>query len=295
MEAEKAVLAYFGHHKCGSKMIMRIIERASCYMGLKYGNFHSPKVWDYDTNHKTLDKVVADINLDFVSYNNADKKYIGIDKKFLGIHVIRDPRDIIVSSYFSHRYSHSTDQWPELADFREVLERLHQNDGLLESMKFTANLKIDGWDINLFDSLMNWNYSLPNIMEIKFERLVNNPYQTFIDMFDFLSILDSRDPTNLAFLCSLFRYKFNNLFSSAITLRKTSQIPAWILLSFVYANRFSKLAGGRNIGREDMKSHYRKGTPGDWKNYFNEQHKDYFKKNHNDLLIKLGYEKDDEW
>ena len=295
MEDEKRVLAYFGHHKCGTKMVMGIVARASRYMGLKYDSFHSPKMWGYDKNHKTLNEVVAEFNLDFVTYNNADRIYIGADGKFLGIHVIRDPRDIIVSSYFSHRYSHSTNQWPELVDFREVLERLPQNDGLLESMKFTANLKIDGWDINLFDSLMNWNYSLPNIMEVKFERLVNNPYQIFLDMFEFLGILEHQESINLSFLRSVFRYRLNNLFPSISILKKTFQTPAWMLLFFVYSNRFSKLAGGRDTGREDVKSHYRKGTPGDWKNYFNDQHKDYFKKNHNDLLIKLGYEKDDNW
>jgi hypothetical protein len=295
MDSGKKVLAYFGHHKCGSKMIMNILERASRYMGYKYRSFHSPKVWGYNENHKTLDKVVSDLDLDFVSYHNADKRYIGASGKYIGIHVIRDPRDIVVSAYFSHLYSHSTDQWPELKGFRKVLERLPQNEGLLESIKFTANLKIDGWRINLFDALMNWDYSLPNVMEVKFEEFANNPYQTFLDMFDFLGILESQEATDLSILRSIFRYKTNILFPGKSILRKTFRIPAWMLLFLVYSNRFSKLADGRSRGREDVQSHYRKGTPGDWKNYFNDQHKTFFQNNHNDLLVKLGYEKDGKW
>ncbi|GEM_PF-6565099 len=39
----------------------------------------------------------------------------------------------------------------------------------------------------------------------------------------------------------------------------------------------------------------RKGAAGDWKNHFNTKHKDYFKKNSNNILQILGYEKDDSW
>jgi hypothetical protein len=63
----------------------------------------------------------------------------------------------------------------------------------------------------------------------------------------------------------------------------------------VYQNRFSKLADGRTEGDEDQKSHYRKGLPGDWMDHFNGQHKRYFKEHYNDLLVKLGYEKDNDW
>ena len=292
MENKKIVLAYFGHHKCGSKMIMSIMGRASRYMGLKQDNFHSPKMWGYDENHKTLDMIVADKELDFVTYNNADKKFLGDDSQYLGLHVIRDPRDIVISSYFSHRNSHSTDQWPELVEFRKVLEKLPQNEGILESLKFTANLKIDGWNINLFDALMNWDYSLPNILEVKFEKIVNNPYQAFLDIFEFMGILEDKEIININ---SIIRYRLSNIFPNTPFMKKNYRIPVWLLLFFVYTNRFSKLAGGRDIGQEDVKSHYRKGTPGDWKNYFSDQHKLIFKKNYNDLLIKLGYEVDENW
>ena len=35
--------------------------------------------------------------------------------------------------------------------------------------------------------------------------------------------------------------------------------------------------------------------PGDWANHFEAEHVAYFKEHYGGLLIKLGYEKDDDW
>ncbi len=295
MDNQKTVLAYFGHHKCGSKMVMTIVQRVCGFAGLKHAHFHSPKMWGYEENKNTLDLVTQNLGLDFVSYVSADINYIGAKDKYRGIHVVRDPRDIVVSSYFSHKNSHSTTNWPELAEFRKELERLPKDDGLFENMKFTAQLKIDGWNIDLFDTLMNWDYSQPNIKEVKFEDLVANPYQGFLEMFDFLGIVDTSDFTNSDALYKLLKIRVQDKLPKMFFREKNRQLPAFMLLSFVYANSFSKLTKGREQGVEDVNSHYRKGLPGDWKNHFTDGHKLFFKKNYNDLLIKLGYEQDDKW
>ena len=76
---------------------------------------------------------------------------------------------------------------------------------------------------------------------------------------------------------------------------KNKKIPEWYILYCVYYNDFSRLARGRTQGEENTKSHFRKGISGDWKNHFNHDHKDYFKKYYNEILVKLGYENDDKW
>ena len=40
---------------------------------------------------------------------------------------------------------------------------------------------------------------------------------------------------------------------------------------------------------------FRRGQPGNWKEYFSEQNKRHFKGTTGDLLVSLGYEKDDDW
>lgn len=295
MDNKKTILTYFGHHKCGSKMIMNISGRICKALGMNSAHFHSPKMWGYDTNAVTLDQVVDNLNLDFVSYISADINYIGAKDRYRGFHVIRDPRDIVASSYFSHKYSHETNYWPELAEFRKELEKLPKDEGFLENIKFTARLPVDGWNVNLFDTLMNWNYSQPNVMEIKFEELIADPYSVFMEMFKFLGIVDDMDFTHSYSLRKLLVLNFQNRYPKIFARRKPFQLPAFMLLSFVYLNRFSNLTKGRDMGQEDVKSHYRKGTAGDWKNHFTDAHKAFFKKEYNDLLIKLGYENDDKW
>jgi hypothetical protein len=252
-------------------------------------------MWEYNENTLKLDAVVESLGLDFVSYISADINYVGKIENFRGVHVIRDPRDIVTSAYFSHLHSHSTEHWPELAEFRKVLQKLPKDEGFLENMKFTEVLRIDGWDVNLFSTLNEWDYSLSNVLEVKFEELIKNPYQVFLKIFDFWGISEHSSVTAKSLLKNYLRHKYSNAPRIKTILGTAYKIPAWWLLYFIYDYRFTKLAGGRSVGEENAKSHYRKGGAGDWVNHFNEQHKKYFKENYNDLLVKLGYEKDDNW
>jgi sulfotransferase family protein len=67
------------------------------------------------------------------------------------------------------------------------------------------------------------------------------------------------------------------------------------LVEAIRANRFEKLAGGRQRGQEDVTAHERKGIVGDWRNYFSKRIKDEFKRLYGDVLISSGYERDNNW
>jgi hypothetical protein len=62
----------------------------------------------------------------------------------------------------------------------------------------------------------------------------------------------------------------------------------------VGAATFEKLSGGRKRGQEDA-SFFRKGVAGDWKNVFTEKNKQEFKAAAGDLLVRMGYEEDNDW
>lgn len=72
-------------------------------------------------------------------------------------------------------------------------------------------------------------------------------------------------------------------------------IPEWLLKEILTKKSFRRLSGGRRRGQENVQSHYRKGIPGDWRNHLEAVHIRAFKSDHNDLLVKLGYETDDNW
>jgi hypothetical protein len=58
---------------------------------------------------------------------------------------------------------------------------------------------------------------------------------------------------------------------------------------------FEKLSRGREAGKEDVKSHYRKGVAGDWRGHFTPKITARFKELYGDLLIRTGYERDNNW
>lgn len=56
-----------------------------------------------------------------------------------------------------------------------------------------------------------------------------------------------------------------------------------------------KTTSGRVPGKEDKKSHLRKGIVGDWRNHFTPSQKEDFKEAFNDMLVEYGYESDGDW
>jgi hypothetical protein len=283
------ILAYFGHHKCASTYTLRIVRDICRCMGIRHAHYHSPRMWGYDSHGQTLDRFAQNSHIEFVSFINADSRYLGAPAKYRGFHLIRDPRDIAVSAYFSHKNSHPTEDWPELREFRTALQALPKTEGLMESLKFTARLPTDGWDIEPFRALAEWDYSRENILEVRFEDMVRDPYQFFLDVFAFLHLTRDSDSNPFAFL----RYHLRN--KNFLRNSRIATIPQWVALLNVYKRRFTKAASGRQRGEGDSHSHYRKGLPGDWRNHFTDEHKRYFKREYGSLLIKLGYEHDENW
>lgn len=282
MSEEKPLLAFMGHHKCATRWVNSILRPVCREMGLRH-----KVVWHPDMFDQNLSEFVAQYKIDFLSYTNADYRCVKQLKAVRGFHVVRDPRDICVSAYFSHLYSHETEQWPELVEHRQKLEKLSKDDGLLLDMEFVAV------HMNELDS---WDYEDPDFLLVKMETLTADSYQQFLKIFDFMGILDRRDLTaRLALQYALSR-RLRKLFGRTNTTRLPGrQLPAEKFLRIIWDNDFANKSGGRKAGQEDTSSHYRKGVPGDWRNHFQEQHIDYFKKHYNSLLLKLGYETDLDW
>lgn len=284
MTHNKPMLAYFGHHKCATTWINSIISLVCYDLNLNTTNLTNPRMFEFN-----LDIFVQENDVDFLSYTNADIQFVQNLDNFLGFHVIRDPRDIVVSAYFSHLFSHSIEGWPALIEHRKRLQNVSKDEGLFIEMDFRKNQ---------FDTMHNWDYAQPNVLEIKMESIINSPYETMLDAFTYLRLVDETISSKQRFVylltSSINRLHKKNKQKFPFSISRT-KIPTETLLGYIYYNRFSKMAGDRKKGEEDRRSHYRKGEAGDWKNHFTEKHCNYFKQNFNDLLIKLGYETTIKW
>lgn len=283
----RSLLAYFGHHRCGSNWIVNVVKEAGYLLGLKLSKgLHRPQLFNFD-----LPSYVKKHDIDFLCYINADHTFVRKLVDFRGFHVVRDPRDIVISSYFSHLHSHPTDGWPELIEHRKQLQSVSKEEGIFLEMGFRS------WE---FEHLRAWNYTLPNVLEIKMEELSNKPAGEYLRIFRFLGLVaDGQDQDELSPLLDAFVMNLNKLHflsHGVIPLRLERRgLSVAQLRRSVERYSFSNLAGGRRKGEADVKSHYRKGQAGDWRNHFTDEHVQRFKERYHGLLLKMGYESDLDW
>jgi len=202
---------------------------------------------------KKLIKLPKDIIISplYIRYSEFDKLHKPINYK--AFYIARDPRDLIISNYFSLKYSHNP-YHPYILKMRDKLNVISQEDGITDiiNSSTTGTMKtFYGW----------FKQNSKNIKLIRFEDIFGaNQYTVFSDLLKHCKINISE--ADIKFL--LKKYSFKNI-------------------------------SGRKQGSEDIKHHYRKGIPGDWKNHFTDQHKNLFKKLSGDLLVICGYEKDTNW
>lgn len=280
--------AFFGHHKCATGWIDTILMDVCYAMGLRMRIVHLPREF---ASHGSLANLAKDARVEFLSYTNADVRHMRGLEFHRAFHVVRDPRDIVVSAYFSHKKVHGL--YPEIVEHRKRLESMSKDDGLFAEIDFSAKE---------FEELDLWDYAHPNVLEVKMEELTAAPFEWFTRIFRFLEMIDNElEPVGAAdrVLLSANRlvYRGRRVLPGLErhALKPVARFTSERLSRTLSKLSFSRLAGGRARGREDTNSHYRKGVPGDWANHFTPAHKAYFKERYGDLLIKLDYEDNYDW
>ena len=89
--------AYFGHHKCATQWIQDIVRDACAELTLRQTIYNSPREFGND-----LPAALRTSPTDFLCYPTAVAHHVSGLSGYRAFHVVRDPRDIVVSAYFSH-------------------------------------------------------------------------------------------------------------------------------------------------------------------------------------------------
>ena len=237
--------AVFGHHKCASTWLINVVGMAAESIGVNVTYFHAPEQFGNDLNN-----AFNEVGDGIVVWANADYSLIeGHDVN--AIHIVRDPRDVIVSGYFSHRNSHPTEGWPTLMAHRQALQAASEDEGILLEMSWPETI------LNI-RRMKNWDYSNSNILELKYEYLLKDD-SLFLECFSMLQLYEDGLTEQLG--------------------RRA-----------IEANRFEKKAKGRKRGEEDVSSHFRKGKAGDWKNHFTPEQTAAYKRVAGDWFERHGYD-----
>jgi hypothetical protein len=163
--------------------------------------------------------------------------------------VKRDPRDLLVSRYFSRLSAHPLS--PRIAQLRKELEGMSERDGLIHVLADFAPIAsiLDSW--SRIDRERD-----PRVLLTSYEAL------TAADgKLAWRSVLEHCDVqlSDAEIAVLLERYSFKNL------------------------------SGGREAGEEVKSHKYRKGQAGDWLNYFDADLKAAFLAATGDLTERLGY------
>ena len=170
---------------------------------------------------------------------------------YRGVHIMRDPRDMIVSGYHYHKWTHET--WAHRPDehgvsYQQKLNQADTRQGLF--------LEIDHFIFFYRDTLASWDTDNPDILEVAYENLMGPERDgLYGDMFTHLG-LEGRDLELAIDLMRLFEAKSRT---------------------------------GRVSGKVATKSHLRSGRSGQWQSELEEDHVAYIEKELGSVLRKFGY------
>lgn len=272
-------VAFYGHHKCATTWLRGILSEASRLTGRSMATFDNPGQFNGD-----LAGHLKEHPLDVIAYTNANIQEVQKLPSMKGVHLIRDPRDIIVSGYFSHMKSHPTDGWPELVGHREHLKSVNKEEGLHAEIEFSGPT---------IDLLQTWDYEQANVLELRYEDVVSDPYKWLLRAGIHLDLVDERDLSVQDDIRALLNRAFTvlqKLSRHRLRLQSTAHsVPAPTFLGIAYKHRFERNSKGRKQGQEDTSSHYRKGVAGDWKEHFSPEVTAHFEERFPNLLEKLAY------
>lgn len=286
---------FYGHHKCATGWITENVREMAFHLGLRHEIVHLPAHY---APYGNLEGLTSATSADVLFYTNATIEQARTLRPHRAFHVVRDPRDILVSAYFSHLHSHPTEEWSELEDHRQRLQNASKEEGLFHELEFNRSQ---------FESMMAWDYDQDHVLEMKMETLTADPFERFTEVAEFFEWLEPSESSgmNKAFRVAQLRmnrlnHKGRRFMPGSLPMfpvpkRRLATMPRSELARILEKKSFQRLSGGRSKGEENVKSHYRKGVPGDWANHFTEDLKTAFKNRYGDLLVRLGYETDHNW
>lgn len=239
--ARPGLILHCCHHKTGTAWFNSVLQAVGDHYGLRFQNLrHGPL------------EVSTDLALRHDSQVDLDAL-----PPFVGSHMIRDPRDVVVSGYHYHLWTH--EPWahePQEAyggrSYQAHLRALDVEDGLAAEMHHA---------LPVVEQMLRWDYEDPRFCELRYEDAIADPRAAYRAVFGHYGFTLEAVETATAIAD---RFSFHNL-------------------------------TGRRVGEARERSHLRSGRPGQWRELFTPANRALFKELAGEALIHLGYEEDLDW
>jgi hypothetical protein len=220
----------------------RVLEDVAGYYGLR--------------TQRIIEAEVVRQGMDLLIYEHG--RHVAVErfpeKTTRVTHIVRDPRDMVVSGYYYHQWCEekwATDPWDDRYNgrsYRDVLRGLSQDEGLAEEIRICSELTFPG--------MSSEKWARPNVLEIRYEDLVANEDALFAQVFR--------------------HYGFGDA-ATALALTRAR------------AFTFTRVTG-RPLGSAAAGQHLRSGAPGAWRGLLNKDHQRLLEDLNPGLLAALRYD-----
>jgi len=256
----------FLRHKSASMWLQSILTEICRIAGWKHDVF-----WYSTLCGNSLPAFVdRHPDLDLLFVHDARPDQVMALGPVTGVHVTRDPRDVIVSGYRSHKGSHWFPEGTEAWHHQQLLRCLDAHNGLLQEIEYSRRFvnPIAGW----LDTVHQ-----PNIVEMSFDDVTRSPYDAVLAIMKASDRL-SEDRSGTHFVTSILQGAFNRIAWKVGLRWPMPVVPGGLVLDAAYRRRYKKNA------------HHHGGKKDQWKDMFSAEHIALYQKLYGDLAERLGYE-----
>jgi hypothetical protein len=145
------------HHKTGTVWMLKIFREIAVELNMRFS------IGSGETLPPNTDIFLGD-------HSRFALKSLQVD--YRGLHVIRDPRDRIVSGCFYHQKANE----PWLHERKAALDGLTYQEKINSYASFDDKLLFEIEHSGKFGvyEMLRWNYENPNFFEVKYENLIND-------------------------------------------------------------------------------------------------------------------------
>lgn len=236
------LLVHCCHHRSGTVWFTRVLSTVARQYGL---HFQAGQQGDLEPSTEIF----------FQDHSRIDRSALPSHR---GSHMIRDPRDMVVSGYHYHLWTE--EQWARVPrdeydgkSFQEALNDVDEKRGLILEMERFCREDLQ--------DMLRWDYDDPAFLELRYEDVIADEAAHFEALFEHYGFHEDAVEAGLEVAAY---YSFQNV-------------------------------SGRGFGDIEEQSHLRSGRTSQWEDHFDPELKERFKELAGDALVHLGYEEDNNW
>jgi hypothetical protein len=241
-EEGPALLVHCCHHRSGTVWFIRVLSTIARRYGLHF-------------QEGEQEELEASTEIFVQDHSRIDRSELPPHR---GSHMIRDPRDMVVSGYHYHLWTE--EKWVQVPcdeydgkSFQEALNDAGKKKGMILEMERFCREDLQ--------DMLRWDYDDPAFLELKYEDVIADEAAHFDALFRHYGFHDDAVDAGLEIAA---HYSFQNV-------------------------------SGRSFGDVEEQSHLRSGRTSQWEDHFDDELKARFKELAGDAVVQLGYEEDSDW